>query len=105
MPGDKVAIDLENCPEYLETFYASLLLGCAPVNVNFRYTADEVHYVVDNSDARAIIHSPHVAGSVTRAVAHIPAPRRPLLLEVGARLRTRDRRLATARHLDAAAQR
>ena len=40
-PGDKVAIDLLNRPEYLETFFAALLLGCVPVNVNYRYGPTE----------------------------------------------------------------
>ena len=56
--GDKVAIDLLNTPEYLETFFAALKLGCVPVNVNYRYLADEVHYVVDNADAKAVVHGP-----------------------------------------------
>ncbi len=59
--GDKVAIDLPNRTEYLEAFYGALVLGCAPVNVNFRYTADEIHYVLDNSDALAVIHAPEQA--------------------------------------------
>ena len=46
-PGDKVAIDLTNRPEYLETFFAALKLGCVPVNVNYRYVADEIHYLLD----------------------------------------------------------
>ena len=46
VPGDKVAIDLTNRPEYLETFYAALLLGCVPANVNFRYVADELRVTV-----------------------------------------------------------
>jgi len=32
-PGDRVAIDMVNRPEYLETFYAAMKLGCVPVNV------------------------------------------------------------------------
>jgi fatty-acyl-CoA synthase len=82
-PGDKVAIDLTNRPEYLETFFAALLLGCAPVNVNFRYVADEVHYVLDNSDARIAVHGPDQAKAITRAVKRIQKPWRPRLLEVG----------------------
>ena len=42
-PGDKVAIDVYNRTEYLETFFAALKLGCVPANVNYRYLADEVH--------------------------------------------------------------
>ena len=40
-PGAAIAIDLTNRPEYLEAFLAALKLGCAPVNVNYRYLADE----------------------------------------------------------------
>jgi fatty-acyl-CoA synthase len=79
--GDKVAIDLLNRPEYLETFFAALKLGCAPVNVNYRYVADEVRYVLDNSDARAVVHGPEFAGAVREAVARLDDA--PLTLEIG----------------------
>jgi acyl-CoA synthetase (AMP-forming)/AMP-acid ligase II len=82
-PGDKVAIDLTNRPEYLETFFAALLLGCVPVNVNFRYVADEVHHVIDDSDARVVVHGSDQAKTVARAVKRIQRPWRPRLLEVG----------------------
>ncbi len=81
-PGDKVAIDLVNRPEYLETFFATLDLGCVPVNVNYRYVADEVRYVLDNSDARAVVHGPEFADAVRDAVQGVDDP--PLTLEVGA---------------------
>jgi acyl-CoA synthetase (AMP-forming)/AMP-acid ligase II len=83
-PGDKVAIALTNTPEYLETFFGALLLGCAPVNVNYRYVADEMHYVLDDSDAKTVVHSPALAENVTKAAERIPAQSRPRLLETGA---------------------
>ncbi|HEX6312647.1 MAG TPA: AMP-binding protein [Acidimicrobiia bacterium] len=80
-PGDKVAVDLLNRPEYLETFFAALLLGCVPVNVNYRYVADEVRYVLDNADAGAVVHGPEFSDTVAKAIAGLdPAP---LTLEVG----------------------
>jgi len=82
-PGDKVAIDVPNRPEYLESFYAALVLGCVPVNVNYRYTADEVRHVVDDSDAAVVVHTADVAETVRTAVARIDAPARPHTLEVG----------------------
>ena len=82
--GSKVAIDLPNRPEYLETFYAALVLGAVPVNVNYRYTADEVHYVVDDSDAKVVVHSADVTRAVTKACKRIQRPWRPATLEVGA---------------------
>jgi fatty-acyl-CoA synthase len=80
-PGDKVAIDLLNRPEYLETFFAALRLGCVPVNVNYRYLAPEVRYVLDNADARAVVHGSEFTDVVREATADLEAP--PLTLEVG----------------------
>ncbi len=82
-PGDKVAIDLYNRTEYLETFFAALKLGCAPVNVNYRYLADEVHYVLDNSEARAIVHGPEQADTVAEAVGRFKRDQRAATLETG----------------------
>jgi 3-oxocholest-4-en-26-oate---CoA ligase len=82
-PGDAVAIDLTNVPEYLEVFFAALKLGCVPVNVNYRYVADEVHYVLADSDARAVVHAPEFAPVVAAAVERLPAPARPVTLETG----------------------
>jgi len=82
-PGDRIAIDVTNRPEYLETFYAALKLGCVPVNVNFRYTADELGYLLDNSDAKALVHNPEFAATAQQAAERLRARPRPLLLELG----------------------
>jgi 3-oxocholest-4-en-26-oate---CoA ligase len=82
-PGDKVAIDVYNRTEYLETFFAALRLGCVPVNVNYRYLADEVLYVIDNADARAIVHGPEQAEVVAAAVDRARGPSRPATLATG----------------------
>src|SRR5437660_770835 len=82
-PGDRVAIELTNRPEYLETFYAALKLGCVPVNVNFRYTANELHYLFDNSDAKAVVHGPEFTKAVKVAAKRVPKPWRPRRLEAG----------------------
>ncbi len=82
--GDKVAIDVTNCPEYLETFFAALKLGATPVNINYRYLVDETHYVIDNSDSKAVIHAPAFAATVKRAVKRIGKQWRPVTLETGA---------------------
>src|SRR3954470_13414843 len=53
-PDDKVAINLTNRPEYLETFYAASKIGAVPVNVNYRYKVVEITYLLDDSDAKVI---------------------------------------------------
>jgi acyl-CoA synthetase (AMP-forming)/AMP-acid ligase II len=52
---DKVAQYLWNCPEYLESVYATFKAGLAPVNTNYRYADDELVYLWDNADAVAVV--------------------------------------------------
>ena len=54
-----------------------------PVNVNFRYTASELRYLLDNSDAKAIVHGPEFAVAVDAAVRQLEPRRRPVRLEAG----------------------
>ena len=50
-----VAQYLFNGPEYLESMYAAFKGAFAPVNTNYRYTADELLYLWDNADAGAVV--------------------------------------------------
>ena len=38
----KVALYLQNAPEYMEAAFAALRAGLVPVNTNYRYGADEL---------------------------------------------------------------
>ncbi|MEE8580586.1 MAG: acyl-CoA synthetase [Myxococcota bacterium] len=60
-PGDKVAFYMRNRPEYVETLAACFKARLAHVNVNFRYLDDELHYILDNSDARFIFFAEEFA--------------------------------------------
>jgi len=82
-PGDRVAIDLTNVPEYLETMFAAWKIGAAPCNVNYRYLADEVRYVLANSGATALVHAAAYRAVVAEAVEGLGSER-PVLLEAGA---------------------
>src|SRR5437773_2335787 len=55
VPGDKVALYLRNRPEYVETTVACLKARLVHVNVNFRYLADELQYIIDNADAKFVV--------------------------------------------------
>ena len=78
--GDKVAIECVNSPEYLEAFYAALKLGAVPVNVNYRYVGAELAYLLDNSDAAALVYHDEFAATVADALSALPQDRRPALL-------------------------
>ena len=54
-PDSKVAFYLYNSNEYVETLLACFKLRAVPANVNYRYTADELAYLLDNSDAEAVV--------------------------------------------------
>ncbi|MEQ9143603.1 MAG: acyl-CoA synthetase [Parvibaculaceae bacterium] len=56
VPGDKLAFYMRNRPEYMETLAAGFKARMTHVNVNYRYKADEVFYIFDNSDAQAIVY-------------------------------------------------
>ncbi len=64
--GDKVAIMCVNTPEFMEAFFAAQKLGCVPVNVNYRYVGAELAYLLDNSDAAALIFHDQFASTVAR---------------------------------------
>ncbi len=52
---DKVALYLYNCPEYLQSAFATMKAGLVPVNTNYRYGDDELSYLWDNADAVAVV--------------------------------------------------
>ena len=79
-PDDKVAIMCVNSPEYLVAFFAAQKLGAVPVNVNYRYVGAELAYLLDNSDAVALVFHDDFAPTVADALATLPAARRPRLL-------------------------
>ncbi len=53
--GDKVAILLMNCLEWLPIYFGILKSGAIVVPMNYRYSSDEIKYCVDLSDTRILI--------------------------------------------------
>ena len=54
--GDRVAVLLDNCPEFIDLFLACSRLGAIFVPINFRITALELDYFIKNSRPRLLIH-------------------------------------------------
>ena len=46
---------LYNSPEYCETNFAALKIRGVPINVNYRYLDNELHYLLDNADVEALV--------------------------------------------------
>jgi 3-oxocholest-4-en-26-oate---CoA ligase len=54
-PNSKVALYMRNGPAYLESLAATFKGRLAHVNVNYRYGVDELAYIIENSDAEAVV--------------------------------------------------
>ena len=70
--GDKVAILLMNCLEWLPIYFGALKAGCLAVPLNFRYTADEIKYCLDLSDSDALVFGPEFTGRIEEITDRIP---------------------------------
>ena len=55
-PGAKVGFYLYNCNEYIEAYFATLKVRGAAVNINYRYIDKELRYLLEYSDAEAIVY-------------------------------------------------
>jgi fatty-acyl-CoA synthase len=53
--GDRIAVLAYNCLEWMEIYAAVAKAGLAVVPINFRLIGSEVRYIVEDSEARAII--------------------------------------------------
>ena len=68
----KVGQLLFNCPEYLETAYASFKVRASTVNVNYRYKAPEIVHVLSDSGATALVYHGAFSEVVEQARASLP---------------------------------
>jgi 3-oxocholest-4-en-26-oate---CoA ligase len=55
-PGDHVGIYALNCAEWVETAWATFKLRAVWVNINYRYVEDELRYLFENADLKALVH-------------------------------------------------
>lgn len=77
---DHVALYLYNGTEYIEGVLGAFKSRCASVNVNYRYVADELLYLLQNSDSRAIIYHARFAPLLAELLDELPNLR--VLLQV-----------------------
>ncbi|HEU5196790.1 MAG TPA: AMP-binding protein [Methylomirabilota bacterium] len=54
-PGDKVALWMVNRPEWIDAMFAIMKIGAVLVPVNTRFRTDDMAYVLNQSDAAAVI--------------------------------------------------
>ncbi len=69
VPGDRLAAQIEKSPEALALYGACVQAGVIFLPLNTGYTADEIHYFVDNSGARLVLCDAGAQAALS-AVAH-----------------------------------
>ena len=80
-PGDKVAILLMNCLEWLPIYFGILKTGATAVPLNFRYAADEIKYCLDLADVNVLLFGPEFIGRIEEVYTQVQRNR--LLFYVG----------------------
>ena len=70
--GDKVAILLMNCLEWLPIYFGALKTGALVVPLNYRYTADEIKYCLELAEADYLIFGPEFIGRVEDIIEDVP---------------------------------
>ncbi|MYD42388.1 MAG: acyl-CoA synthetase [Gammaproteobacteria bacterium] len=70
--NSKVGIYAHNSNEYVEAQYATFKIGGCPVNVNYRYKADELIYLLENSDAEALFFQGCYAARIWEIRSRLP---------------------------------
>ncbi|MBU4275635.1 MAG: long-chain fatty acid--CoA ligase [Proteobacteria bacterium] len=74
-PGDRVALLSHNTDYFVESYLALTRVGLVAVPVNFRLVGPEIVYILQNSQAKAIIHGPEFSEVMAGIKARLPEVR------------------------------
>ena len=70
--GDKIAILLMNCLEWLPIYFGILKTGAIVVPMNYRYSSDEIKYCLDLADVRMLVFGPEFIERIDAIKSDIP---------------------------------
>jgi acyl-CoA synthetase (AMP-forming)/AMP-acid ligase II len=69
---DHLGIYLYNCNQYIESMLGAWRARLAPFNVNYRYVEDELFYLLDNADCRALVYHARFAPTLAPVLDRLP---------------------------------
>lgn len=67
-PGSRVAVIASNIPEFVELYFGLAASGLVAVPVNFRLTASEIAYILQDADVSAVIFTANLEPQLTEAL-------------------------------------
>jgi len=71
-PGDKVVVMMTNCPEVFVSYPAIWRAGMVAIPVLFLLEANEVRFILKDSDAKAVLTSPETYAKIRTAAEGLP---------------------------------
>ena len=82
-PGDHVGIYAYNCVEWVEVLWAVFKIRAVWININYRYVEDELRYLFDNADLKALVFQRQFAPRVANVLEVMPDVRALVVLDDG----------------------
>lgn len=82
--GDRIALNLPNCPEYEIAFIGATRIGAVPTPLNPSYKAREVQHQINDSGATVLVTHSSLVGTDESAGAELPALRHTVIVGGGA---------------------
>ena len=70
-PGDRVAIAMKNCPEFIEILFAAWHAGLAAVPMNAKLHPREFEFILENSGARACFVTDDLEAGIGEAASNV----------------------------------
>ncbi|WP_068268973.1 acyl-CoA synthetase [Aldersonia kunmingensis] len=70
--GSHIGIHMHNSIETMVALIAAFKIRGVPININYRYSCDELAYVYDNADLAAVIHHRSYSDRVDEVLARLP---------------------------------
>ena len=83
VPGDHVGIYALNSVEWVETIWACFKIRAVWININYRYVEDELAYLFENADLKALVHQQEYQDRVDAVRAHLPLLKHTLVTDDG----------------------
>ncbi|MGG1675371.1 long-chain-fatty-acid--CoA ligase [Neobacillus sp. NRS-1170] len=63
--GDRVALILGNCPEFITAYFGILRAGAVVIPINPTFTSGEISYILSNSHAKAVIAHSSLSATIS----------------------------------------
>lgn len=79
--NDHVGIYAYNSVEWVETLWAVFKLRAVWVNINYRYVEDELRYLFDNADLKALVYQRQFAPRVAGVAGSMPLLRHTIVID------------------------